>query len=128
MANPSALYPGCPVKAVQTARHSADTVTITLTYEDGSIGTVHYFANGHKSFPKERLEVFAGSRILVLDNFRKLRGYGWPGFKRMNLWQQDKGANAMAAAFLSAIRSGGPAPIPMDELLEVARTTLTASL
>ena len=50
------------------------------SFADGSIGTVHYFANGHQAFPKERLEVFAGGRVLQLDNFRELRGYGWPGF------------------------------------------------
>ena len=118
---------GCPARDVQTIRQSSDTVTITITYEDGSIGTVHYFASGHKSFPKERLEVFAGGRILVLDNFRKLNGFGWPGFKSMRLWQQNKGAIEMAAAFVAAIRAGASSPIPFDELLEVSRTTLKAA-
>ncbi len=62
-----------------------DKVSLTLAFEDGSFGTVHYLANGHKSFPKERLEIFGGGRILQLDNFRVLRGYGWPGFKQMKL-------------------------------------------
>ena len=118
---------GSPARDVQTTRQSSDTVSITITYEDGSIGTVHYFATGHKSFPKERLEVFAGGRILVLDNFRNLIGFGWPGFKRMRLWHQDKGAVEMAAAFVSAIRAGTSSPIPFDELLEVSRTTLKAA-
>jgi predicted dehydrogenase/threonine dehydrogenase-like Zn-dependent dehydrogenase len=119
---------GCPARDVQTIRQSSDTVTITITYEDGSIGTVHYFANGHKSFPKERLEIFASGRILVLDNFRKLNGFGWPGFKSMRLWHQDKGAMQMAAAFVAAIHTGASSPIPFDELLEVSRTTLKAAL
>jgi len=118
---------GCPSVSVQTARQSSDTITITMTYGDGSIGTVHYFAKGHKSFPKERLEVFAGSRVLVLDNFRTLRGYGWPRFRKMKLWQQNKGAVEMAAAFVGAIRAGTPSPIPFDELIEVTRTTLEAA-
>jgi len=118
---------GCPARDVQTTRQSADTVSITINYEDGSIGTVHYFASGHKSFPKERLEVFAGGRILVLDNFRKLTGFGWPGFKSMRLWQQNKGAVETAAAFVAAIRAGTSSPIPFDELLEVSRTTLKAA-
>ena len=118
---------GSPARDVQTTRQSSDTVSITITYEDGSIGTVHYFATGHKSFPKERLEVFAGGRILVLDNFRHLIGFGWPRFKRMRLWHQDKGAVEMAAAFVSAIRAGTSSPIPFDELLEVSRTTLKAA-
>jgi predicted dehydrogenase/threonine dehydrogenase-like Zn-dependent dehydrogenase len=118
---------GSPARDVQTTRQSSDTVSITITYEDGSIGTVHYFATGHKSFPKERLEVFAGGRILVIDNFRHLIGFGWPRFKRMRLWHQDKGAVEMAAAFVSAIRAGTSSPIPFDELLEVSRTTLKAA-
>ncbi|MEY2796455.1 MAG: hypothetical protein RIR10_2171, partial [Planctomycetota bacterium] len=65
---------------------SADTVSIELRFADGSIGTVHYLANGSKSFPKERVEVFAQGRVLQLDNYRRLTGFGWPGFKKMNLW------------------------------------------
>jgi predicted dehydrogenase/threonine dehydrogenase-like Zn-dependent dehydrogenase len=101
-----------------------DSVTITLTFEDGSIGTVHYFANGSKAFPKERLEVFAGGRVLQLDNFRRLTGFGWPRFKKMNLWRQDKGQTACAQAFVDAVRTGGPAPIALQDLIEVARVTI----
>jgi predicted dehydrogenase/threonine dehydrogenase-like Zn-dependent dehydrogenase len=103
---------------------TADTASIQLRFADGSIGTVHYLANGSKAFPKERLEVFAQGRILQLDNFRVLRGYDWPGFKTMRLWRQDKGQTACAGAFLRAIRDGGLAPIPYDELMEVAKTTI----
>jgi len=84
---------------------------------------VHYLANGHKSFPKERLEVFCGGRVLQLDNFRKLQAFGWPGFKKMNLWQQDKGNAACAAAFIESIREGTSSPIPFEELVEVSRAT-----
>ncbi len=91
-----------------------------MSYADGSTGTVHYLANGHKGFPKERLEVFCGGRILQLDNFRNLNGFGWPGFRGMRLWRQDKGAAACAAAFLQAVEDGGPSPIPFDELIETA--------
>ena len=73
---------------------TGDSVAISLKFEDGSIGTVHYLANGSKAFPKERLEVFAAGRVLQLDNFRKLKGFGWPGFDKMNLWRQDKGQKA----------------------------------
>jgi len=103
---------------------SQDTVTLQLSFADGSIGTVHYFANGPKSFPKERLEVFAGGRALQLDNFRKLTGFGWPGFTKMNLWRQDKGQKACAAAFVRAVETGSAASIPLEELLEVARVTI----
>lgn len=98
-----------------------DTASISLRFQDGSIGTVHYLANGSKAFPKERLEVFAGGGVLQLDNFRRLTAFGWPGFKTMNLWRQDKGQAACAAAFVDALRRGQPSPIPLRELIEVAR-------
>ena len=101
-----------------------DTVSIELSFADGSIGTVHYFANGSKAFPKERLEVFAAGRVLQLDNFRKLRGFAWPGFSKLNLWRQDKGQKACASAFTQAVARGGASPIPLEEVLEVARVTI----
>jgi hypothetical protein len=101
-----------------------DTVTLQLSFADGSIGTVHYFANGSKTFSKERLEVFAAGRVLQLDNFRKLIGFGWPGFSKMNLWQQDKGQKACVQAFVNAVSTGGPSPIPANELFEVSRVSI----
>jgi predicted dehydrogenase len=112
------------VSAIRGVTGPTDRATITLGFADGSIGTVHYLSNGHRAFPKERLEVFAGGRVLQLDNFRRLRGYGWPGFSRMNLWRQDKGQDACVKAFVEAVRAGGPSPIPLEELLEVARLTI----
>jgi predicted dehydrogenase/threonine dehydrogenase-like Zn-dependent dehydrogenase len=103
---------------------AGDTTNLELVFADGSIGTIHYLANGSKRFPKERLEVFAGGRVLQLDNFRVLRGWGWPGFSRMRLWRQDKGQRACAAAFVRAVEQGGPAPIPLHEILEVSRVTI----
>lgn len=101
-----------------------DKAAITLGFADGSFGTIHYLANGGNSFPKERIEVFASGGTLQLDNFLKLKGFNWPGFSRQNLMRQDKGQTACAAAFIEAIKTGGPAPIPPAELFEVARVTL----
>jgi predicted dehydrogenase/threonine dehydrogenase-like Zn-dependent dehydrogenase len=101
-----------------------DTATIHLGFADGSIATIAYLANGSKAFPKERLEVFVAGRVLQLDNFRRLEGFGWPGFSKMNLWRQDKGQLACARAFVQAVRGGTPSPIPLDELLEVARVSI----
>jgi predicted dehydrogenase/threonine dehydrogenase-like Zn-dependent dehydrogenase len=61
---------------------SGDSATIQLAFRDGSVGSIHYFANGNKAFPKERLEVFADGGILQLDNFTKLTGFG--GRTRVN--------------------------------------------
>jgi len=103
-------------------RGLGDTASISLRFADGSIATVHYFANGHRSFPKERIEVFQGGRVLTLDNFRSVRGFGASLRKRR--WTQDKGQEACVQAFMDAVRSGGDDPIPFDQLMEVARVTL----
>ncbi len=101
-----------------------DTASVNLRFRDGSIGTVHYFANGSKAIPKERLEVFVGGGVLQLDNYRVLRGFSWPNFRTMRLWRQDKGQANCAAAFLDAIASRTTAAhplIPPLELTEVGR-------
>ena len=100
-----------------------DKVSFTMTFADGSIGTVHYMANGHRAFPKERLEIFCGGRILALNNFKKLNGYGWPGFKTMKIIKQDKGHQNEIASYIKAIHSGGPAPIPFIEICEVTKVS-----
>lgn len=123
---------GAPIlaqHAVALGRHPAlpvrdDKATIVLEFADGSVGTVHYLANGDKGFPKERLEVFCAGRVLQLDNFRKLTGWGWKGFSKMNLWQQDKGSQACVDAFIAAIREGKPAPVALNELIEVSRASI----
>ena len=101
----------------------SDKITFTMTFADGSFGTVHYLANGHKSFPKERVEVFCAGKILALDNFRVLRGYGWPGFKTMRLLRQDKGHIAEVQKFIEAIREGKESPISVEELFEVTQVS-----
>ncbi len=101
-----------------------DKAAIMLGFADGSFGTIHYLANGAASFAKERVEVFAAGRVLQLDNFRKLKGFGWPGFSKMNLLRQDKGQAACVAAFLDAMEGGKATPIPIQEIFEVARVTI----
>ncbi len=123
---------GSKIVSVQ-ARRMGDTPTVEVTedkasiilgFEDGSFGVINYFANGGKAFPKERIEVFAGDAVLQLDNFRKLKGFGWNSFKKMNLMKQDKGQDACAAVFIDAIRDGKPAPIPFDEVMESSRVSI----
>ncbi len=102
-----------------------DKALISLTFENGSMGSIHYFANGGDSFPKERIEVFGSDAVLQLDNFRKLRGYGWKGFNKMNLWSQDKGQDNCVDAFMKCIREGRTdLIIPLDEIFEVARVSV----
>lgn len=110
-----------------TTTVTEDKAVIVLGFEDGSFGTIHYLANGANSYPKETVEVFAAGRVLKLDNFRKLNAYGWPDFKKMNLWQQDKGQNECVSRFLDAVEKGHPAPIPSDEIFEVASISIQAA-
>ena len=126
---------GSPIVSIQGRRMgdapgvevTEDKAAFILGFADGSFGTIHYLANGSASFPKERVEVFAGGRVLQLDNFRRLRGYGWPGLRSSRLWRQDKGQQDCVAAFLDAIRRGKATPIPPGEIFEVARVTLEAA-
>jgi len=101
-----------------------DNAVITLTFADGSIGSVHYCANGGTSFAKERVEIFAGGGTIQIDNFRKLKVFDWAGLSDRSLLAQDKGQRACAAAFVQAVRQGARSPIPADELFEVAHVMI----
>jgi len=101
-----------------------DKASITLLFEDGSFGTIHYLANGGSAFPKERIEVFCDNAVLQMDNYRVLTGYGWPGFKKMKLFKQDKGQKSCAKAFVDSISNGTEAPIPYKEVMESSRVSI----
>jgi hypothetical protein len=101
-----------------------DKVSINLSFDDGSIGTIHYLANGGKVFQKERIEVFSGDDVIQLNNFRSMQGFGSKFFKKMKLWNQDKGQINCVKEFIAAIEKGNPAPIPIDEIFEVSKETI----
>jgi predicted dehydrogenase len=111
--------------APQDPSRPDDRMTISMTYADGSIGTAHYWANGSKSFPKERVEIFSENRILVIDNWRQLRAFGWPGVPRMKT-RQNKGHQAEVAAFIERVADGGEPLIPFAELDLVTRASFAA--
>lgn len=101
-----------------------DKASISLSFENGCIGSIHYFANGDKTFPKERIEVFCDNAVLQLDNFKKLRGYGWKGFKYMSRWRQNKGQEECVTKFMESVREDKNELIPQSEIFEVARATI----
>ena len=124
---------GCPIKDFSTAncedslsKQVNDRVVINLMFDDGSLATIIYLSNGSKSFQKERIEVFCGGSILQLNNYQKMIGYEWPGFKSMYLWREDKGQFSCVEAFLSSCETGIPV-IPINEILEVTRITIQIS-
>lgn len=105
-------------------RYRDDNLVATLTFENGSIGTVTYVANGANGLAKERVEASAAGRSAVLDNFRSLELYD--GSRRTvdrARWRQDKGHRDQLAAFVDAVASGGPSPIPWTEIQHVTETT-----
>jgi predicted dehydrogenase len=106
-------------------KYRADNLSMTFTFPDGSIGVVDYLANGDKSFPKERLEVFCGGDVAVLDDFRSLETIR-AGKRTVARMAQDKGWTGEWDAFVGAIRRGGEPPIPYEELVGVTRATFAA--
>lgn len=104
-----------------------DTVTVVLGFQDGSTATLHYLSNGHKGFPKERVEVFTDGKILQLNNYKRLIGWGWPNFKSASLWRQDKGQRHCVGAFMASIIDDKVEPISREEIFEVSRVTLQLS-
>ena len=121
------FFTGAPIAELQVASARAatgevieDVALLQLSFADGSLGTIQYFSNGNKAFPKERVELAFDGKAIRLDNFRTIAAWGvadvtvrWPQ-------SQDKGHDALVAAFVEASRSGGAPPIPYEELLEVS--------
>jgi predicted dehydrogenase/threonine dehydrogenase-like Zn-dependent dehydrogenase len=114
------------VKTVGADRRVDDVAALQLGFSDGSIASIRYLGNGHRGFPKERIELFAGGAVVRIDNWRTMRGWGVSGLTTRLPHAQDKGHAALAAAFMRAVRGEGPAPIPPDEILEVGRWAIRA--
>ena len=120
---------GSPIASVHATalanrgHYRDDNFVATLGFEDGSIGTITYVANGDKSFPKERLEVFGGGAVGVLDDFRTLTLVrGNQSKTTQSRLRQDKGHQGEWRAFADSILAGGPSPIPIGELINVTAT------
>jgi predicted dehydrogenase/threonine dehydrogenase-like Zn-dependent dehydrogenase len=108
-----------------SGKYREDNVSMTFTFPDGSIGIVDYLANGDKSFPKERVEVFCGGQVAVLDDFVSLQTMK-DGKRKMERGVQDKGWVDEWKAFAKSIREGGGPPIPYEQLIGVTKATFAA--
>ena len=122
---------GSSVKAVcmnamgMNPDETTDNASILLKYENGSNAVINYFANGSKSYAKERVEVFSQQKVLIMDNWRKLQGYGFSKFKSMSS-AQDKGHANQFRMFVERIRSGGEPLIPFVDLVNTTRASFAA--
>ncbi len=102
-----------------------DTASITIRFENGSLATIHYFANGNQSFQKERVELFQGGKVMVLDNFRRLTGFGAKSINSKT-FKQNKGQQECCNSFSQSLKNEQSAPIPYEEIMEVSRACIKA--
>lgn len=108
-------------------RYHQDNLILTLTFPEGSVGTISYLANGDKSVAKEQVDVFTGGRVAVLNDFRQLElTHASRRQVIRSSFRQDKGHAAAWQAFLTATAGSLPAPIPYHELWAVTLTTFAA--
>lgn len=121
---------GSPIVSVnmygmgEKADISIDTAVISLLHKNGSISSLNYFSNGSKGYSKERIEVYAGNKTMVLDNFKKLSFYG---FKRKDLKdRQDKGHNEQFRLLIDSHLKNSGSIIPFDEILNVSKASFAA--
>ncbi|MBV9987978.1 MAG: bi-domain-containing oxidoreductase [Chitinophagaceae bacterium] len=106
-------------------KENTDNAIITLKFENGSQGVINYFSNGNKSYAKERIEIFTQGRILILDNFQKLRGFGFKGFSSMS-GRLDKGHKTQFERLVNQVKQGGDSLIPFHELVNSAQASFAA--
>jgi predicted dehydrogenase len=104
----------------------ADVTTLTLEFADGSVGTIHYFANGEPAMPKEYVEVFGGGACAQLVNFRSLKLFGAKAPGRTSYLNQAKGFAEEAEAVVKALREGTGSPISFEEIYLTSKATLLA--
>jgi predicted dehydrogenase/threonine dehydrogenase-like Zn-dependent dehydrogenase len=104
---------------------NTDNAIITLKFENGSQGVINYFSNGSKAYSKERVEVYTQGRILVLDNFRKLEGYGFSGFSSFS-GKIDKGHKEQFKRLIKSVQSGSEALIGFEEIVNTSKASFAA--
>lgn len=106
----------------ENPKEYSDNASILLHFKNGSNAVVNYFANGAKSYSKERIEVYSLERVFVTDNFRTTKGFGAKGFKDIKT-RIDKGHKTQFHDFIRRIKEGGEPLIPFNELVNVTKAS-----
>jgi predicted dehydrogenase/threonine dehydrogenase-like Zn-dependent dehydrogenase len=106
------------------AAENTDNASILLRYADGSQGVINYFSNGSKAYSKERIELYSQNRTAVIDNFRRSHYHGFSGSGMKK--GQDKGHGEQFRRFYESLKSGGPAIIPIAEVMNASRAAISA--
>jgi predicted dehydrogenase len=104
---------------------NTDNASILLKYEDGSNATINYFANGSKTYAKERVEIYSQGRTIVLDNFRKTEAFGFKNFSSLKT-SLDKGHKNQFNSVINKIQLGGEPLIPFDSLINTSLASFAA--
>jgi predicted dehydrogenase len=104
---------------------NTDNASILLKYENGTNAVINYFANGNKAYSKERVEVYEQQKVLIMDNFRTLKGYGYNGFSSMST-KLDKGHKKQFELLTERIKSGGEPLIPFESLVNTTKASFAA--
>jgi polar amino acid transport system substrate-binding protein len=123
------LVVGAPIQIVNAnalpdvSRYNRDNVTVTLSFEDGSLANLIYVANGDKVVPKEYMEVFCQGRVARLNDFRSLE-LSHEGKTRTIKSSLEKGHQREIELTVAAMRQGTECPIAFEEVIEVSRATL----
>lgn len=104
---------------------NTDNASILLKYEDGSNAVINYFANGSKTYSKERIEIYSQGRTVVLDNFRKTEAYGFKGFSGLKT-SLDKGHKNQFHSVIKIVQQGGDPLIAFDSLINTSLATFGA--
>ena len=98
---------------------SSDSFVVNMGFESGTIGSLTYSSEDAAGIHKESIAVSSAGSTAVIDNFRRVRVSGFPQASGLLSWRQDKGHTQLVSEFLRSLESGGPAPIPVDEIVEV---------
>ena len=104
---------------------NSDNASILLKYENGTNAVINYFANGSKAYSKERVEVYHQERTLVMDNWRKLTGYGFKNFSSASSGQY-KGHQSQFNLLIESITKGGNQIIPFDQIINTTKASFAA--
>jgi predicted dehydrogenase/threonine dehydrogenase-like Zn-dependent dehydrogenase len=104
---------------------NTDNGSILLKYDNGSTAVINYFSNGSKAYSKERVEIYQQERTLVLDNWRKLRGYGFAGFRSLKT-RQDKGHANQFKMLVESVKNSGDPIISMAEIVNTSKASIAA--
>lgn len=114
-----------PVSVYAVAPSGNEDLQVVLHYPDGSTATISYVTTGAPSFPKETLDLAADGKVLRLDDFVRASVYGRKRWVSSRLPKaRDKGQSAELAAFVRAVRTGGPMPVPLESLVATTAATL----